>query len=472
MASEKFDLIVIGAGPGGYIAAIRAAQLGLNVACIDKRASFGGTCLNIGCIPSKALLQSSELYHSASKNFAKHGIKVESVGLDLDAMMKRKDAVVRQLTNGIAGLFKKHKITGITGEARFQKSEGGVHKVVVKVADQDQVFEAPKVIIATGSVPASLKGIDFNGETIVSSTEALSLKKVPKDFIVIGGGYIGLEMGSVWKRLGANVTVIEYAERIVPAMDQQIGKELQKSLVKLGFDFKLSTECVSAKTSKDGVELEIRDRASNQTSKLKADVVLVCAGRKAFTGGLNLEAVGLKADERGQVVINDHFETSVKGIYAIGDVVRGPMLAHKAEDEGVACAEILVGQAGHVAYDKIPAVVYTWPEVASVGLTEEDAKAKHITYKVGTFPFIANARAKAMEETDGLVKIIADAKTDKVLGAHIIGANAGDLIAEVVAVMEFGGSAEDIARTCHAHPTLGEAVKEAALAVDKRTLSL
>ncbi len=471
MGAENFDLIVIGAGPGGYIAAIRAAQLGLKVACVDKRAALGGTCLNVGCIPSKALLESTELFHTAQKNFTKHGIVAESVRVDLEAMMKRKDAVVRQLTGGIAGLFKKNKIAAFTGEARFDKSEGGLHKVLVKVADADQVLLAPKVIIATGSVPSTLKGIDFDGEKIVSSTEALALKQIPKNFVVIGGGYIGLEMGSVWKRLGSNVTVVEYADRIVPAMDQQIGKELHKSLVKLGFDFRLSTECLSAKTSKDGVELEVRDRTSNQSSKINADVVLVCAGRRAFTGGLNLEAISLKTDERGQIAINEHFESSVKGVYAIGDVVRGPMLAHKAEDEGVAVAEIISGQAGHVAYDKIPAVVYTWPEVASVGLTEEECKDKHLTYKVGTFPFMANARAKAMDETDGLVKIIADAKTDRILGAHIIGPRAGELIGEIVSVMEFGGSSEDIARTCHAHPTLSEAVKEAALAVDKRTLN-
>jgi dihydrolipoamide dehydrogenase len=471
MGAENFDLIVIGAGPGGYIAAIRAAQLGLKVACIDKRAALGGTCLNVGCIPSKALLESTELFHTAQKNFSKHGILAESVRVDLDAMMKRKDAVVRQLTGGIAGLFKKNKITAFTGEARFDKSEGGLHKVLVKVADTDQVLVAPKVIIATGSVPSTLKGIDFDGEKIVSSTEALSLKQIPKNFVVIGGGYIGLEMGSVWKRLGSNVTVVEYADRIVPAMDQQIGKELHKSLVKLGFEFRLSTECLSAKSSKDGVELEVRDRSTNQSSKIKADVVLVCAGRRAFTGGLNLDAIGLKPDERGQIAINDHFESAVKGVYAIGDVVRGPMLAHKAEDEGVAVAEIIVGQAGHVAYDKIPAVVYTWPEVATVGLTEEECKDKHLTYKVGTFPFMANARAKAMDETEGLVKILADAKTDRILGAHIIGPRAGELIGEIVSVMEFGGSSEDIARTCHAHPTLSEAVKEAALAVDKRTLN-
>jgi dihydrolipoamide dehydrogenase len=471
MGAENFDLIVIGAGPGGYIAAIRAAQLGLKVACVDKRAALGGTCLNVGCIPSKALLESTELFRTAQKNFTKHGIVAESVRVDLEAMMKRKDAVVRQLTGGIAGLFKKNKITAFTGEARFDKSEGGLHKVLVKVADADQVLLAPKVIIATGSVPSTLKGIDFDGEKIVSSTEALALKQIPKNFVVIGGGYIGLEMGSVWRRLGSNVTVVEYADRIVPAMDQQIGKELHKSLVKLGFDFRLSTECLSAKTSKDGVELEVRDRTSNQTSKINADVVLVCAGRRAFTGGLNLEAISLKTDERGQIAINEHFESSVKGVFAIGDVVRGPMLAHKAEDEGVAVAEIISGQAGHVAYDKIPAVVYTWPEVASVGLTEEECKDKHLTYKVGTFPFMANARAKAMDETDGLVKIIADAKTDRILGAHIIGPRAGELIGEIVSVMEFGGSSEDIARTCHAHPTLSEAVKEAALAVDKRTLN-
>jgi dihydrolipoamide dehydrogenase len=473
MSAQNFDLIVIGGGPGGYIAAIRASQLGQKVAVVEKRSTLGGTCLNVGCIPSKALLESTEHFHSAQKNFTKHGIIIEGgVRLDLEAMMKRKDAVVRQLTTGIAGLFKKHKITGFTGEGRFDKSEGGQHKVVVKVADQDQVLLAPKVIIATGSVPASLRGIDFDGEKIVSSTEALSLKQVPKDFVVIGGGVIGLELGSVWARLGSKVTVVEYSDRIVPGVDAQIGKELHKSLVKLGFEFKLSTECLSAKASKDGVELEVRDRASNATSKIKGDVVLVSTGRRAFTGGLNLEAIGLKTDERGMITINDHFETAVKGVYAIGDVVRGAMLAHKAEEEGVAVAEIMAGQAGHVSYDKIPAVVYTHPEVASVGLTEEEAKQKHLTFKVGTFPFMANARAKAIDDTDGLVKIISDAKTDKILGAHIIGPSAGELIAEIVAVMEFGGSSEDIARTCHAHPTLAEAVKEAALAVDKRTLNM
>jgi dihydrolipoamide dehydrogenase len=470
MSSENFDLVIIGAGPGGYVAAIRAAQLGMNVACIDKRGTLGGTCLNIGCIPSKALLESSEHYHNAQKNWAKHGILAESIKLDLSTLMKRKEAVVRQLTNGIGGLFKKNKITSFVGEARFERSEGEKHKVIVKTADGEKTLTAPKVVIATGSVPSSLKGLDFDGEKIISSTEALSLKEIPKKFVVVGGGYIGLEMGSVWARLGSQVTVVEYADKIVPAIDHQIGKELQKFLSKQGLDFKLSTECLNAKTSSKGVSLELKDRNSGETAMLEADVVLVCAGRRAFTGGLGLEKVSLTTDNRGCLEINDHFETAVKGIYAIGDVVRGPMLAHKAEEEGVALAEILAGQVGHVAYDKIPSVIYTHPEVASVGITEEEAKEKDILYKVGTFPFLANARAKAMDETEGLVKVIADAHTDKVLGVHIIGPRAGELIGEAVIVMEFSGSAEDIARTCHAHPTLSEAVKEAAMAVDKRAL--
>jgi dihydrolipoamide dehydrogenase len=472
MSAQCFDLIVIGAGPGGYIASIRAAQLGLKVACVEKRETLGGTCLNVGCIPSKALLESSEIYHNSQKSWAKHGVVASGVKLDLDAMMKRKDGIVRQLTTGIAGLFKKNKVTSFFGEASFEKSEAGSFTVNVKGASGSQQLQAPKVIIATGSVPASLKGIDFDGERIVSSTEALSLKEVPKEFVVIGGGYIGLEMGSVWARLGSHVTVIEYADRIVPAMDLQIGKELHKALSKLGIEFKLSTECLSAKASQSGVELEVKNRVNGETQKFKADVVLVCAGRKAFTGSLGLDKIGLETDARGLIDINDHFETKIKGIYAIGDVVRGPMLAHKAEEEGVAVAELIAGQAGHVNYGIIPAVIYTHPEVASVGLTEEEAKAKGLNYKVGTFPFMANARAKAMDDTEGLVKIIADAQSDKILGAHIIGPCAGELIGEVAAVMEFGGSSEDIARTCHAHPTLSEAVKEAALAVEKRTLNL
>lgn len=472
MSSENFDLVVIGAGPGGYIASIRAAQLGMKVACIEKRSTLGGVCLNVGCIPSKALLESSEIYLNSQKNWAKHGVVASGVKLDLEAMMKRKDGVVRQLTTGIAGLFKKNKITPFTGEASFEKAAGGSFTVNIKGEGAAKQITAAKVIIATGSVPSSLKGLDFDGQRVVSSTEALSLKEVPKEFVVVGGGYIGLEMGSVWARLGSHVTVVEYAERIVPAMDHQLGKELQKALGKIGIEFKLSTECLGAKATKNGVELELKNRNNGETNKIKADVVLVCAGRKAFTGGLGLDKIGLETDARGLIDINDHFETKVKGVYAIGDVVRGPMLAHKAEEEGVAVAEIIAGQAGHVNYAVIPAVVYTHPEVATVGITEEEAKAKGLNYKVGTFPFIANARAKAMDDTDGLVKIIADAQTDRILGAHIMGPRAGELIAEVVSVMEFGGSSEDIARTCHAHPTLSEAVKEAALAVDKRTLNM
>lgn len=470
-AENSFDLIVIGAGPGGYIASIRAAQLGLKVACVEKRSTLGGTCLNVGCIPSKALLESSEIYLNSQKNWAKHGVIASGVKLDLEAMMKRKDSVVRQLTTGIGGLFKKNKITSFFGEASFEKSTAGSFIVKVKSSDGTVELKSTKVIIATGSVPTPLKGLEFDGQKIISSTEALTITSIPKEFVVIGGGYIGLEMGSVWARLGSHVTVVEYSERIVPAMDIQIAKELQKSLVKIGIEFKLSTECLGAKVSKSGVELELKNRLNNETNKINADVVLVCAGRKAFTSGLKLENINLTTDSRGLIEINDHFETAIKGVYAIGDVVRGPMLAHKAEEEGVAVAEILAGQAGHVNYQIIPAVVYTHPEVATVGLTEEEANAKGLKIKIGTFPFLANARAKAMDDTDGLVKIIADAATDKVLGAHIIGPRAGELIGEVVSVMEFGGSSEDIARTCHAHPTLSEAVKEAALAVDKRTLN-
>jgi dihydrolipoamide dehydrogenase len=469
MSSETFDLIVIGAGPGGYIAAIRAAQLGMKVACVEKSPTLGGTCLNIGCIPSKALLDSSEHYHFAKEKLAKHGVTVGEVKLDMATMLKRKDAVVRQLTTGIAGLFKKHKITHLQGAASLNGKEAAGFRVDVQGAGS---FVAKKIIIATGSIPAPLKGLEFDGKNIVSSTEALSFANPPKHLLVVGGGVIGLELGSVWKRLGSQVTVIEYADRLCPTIDASLSQELLKLLTRQGMEFKLKTQCLSSKSAGDQVSLRVKNRESGEEHEIVGDKVLVSTGRIPFTDKLGLESLGIQKNERGRIKVDPHLQTNVPGIYAIGDVIEGPMLAHKAEEEGVAVAELLAGQAGHVNYEAIPSVIYTHPEVASVGMTEDEAKAKGLQIRTGQFPFLANARAKAMDETDGFVKIIADAKTDRVLGVHIISARAGDLIAEAVSVMEFGGSAEDIARTCHAHPTLSEVVKEAALAVDKRPLNI
>lgn len=459
----SFDLVVIGTGPGGYVAAIRAAQLGLSVAVVEKRASHGGTCLNVGCIPSKALLHASEMFHEAGHVFAKLGIKVPAPELDLTAMMGHKDATIKGNVQGIDFLFKKNKITVHRGTGRIL-APGKVE--VTAEGGETSVVEAKSILIATGSDVATLPGIAIDEKTVVSSTGALTLDKVPGHLVVIGAGVIGLELGSVWQRLGAKVTVIEYLDRILPGMDGEVVKAFQKLLERQGFEFKLGRKVTGVK---DGV-VSFEPAAGGEAETLTADVVLVAVGRKPYTDGLGLDEIGVKRDNRGRVEIDGHYRTSVEHIYAIGDVVAGPMLAHKAEEEGVAFAELLAGKAGHVNYDVIPGVVYTSPEVASVGKTEEDLKAAGVPYKVGKFSFLANGRAKSVLKTDGFVKVLAHAETDRVLGVHIIGAGAGEAIAEASVLMEFSGSAEDLARTCHAHPTLSEALKEAALAVDKRAI--
>lgn len=462
--NTQFDLIVIGAGPGGYVAAIRAAQLGLKVACVEKRGALGGTCLNVGCIPSKALLDSSERFEDAKTHFADHGI-VAKVALDLKTMMARKDKAVVDLTKGIEGLFRKNKVTYVKGSGAI-KSPGEV------MVDGKQIIATKNILIATGSDVMPLPGVPFDEKKIVSSTGALVLNAVPEHLVVVGGGVIGLELGSVWRRLGSKVTVVEFLERIGGPMDAEVAKQFQRILEKQGMVFKLGTKVTGADTKGKGVTLTLEPNKGPSKETLAADVVLVSIGRKPYTEGLGLDKVGIKLDERGRVPVNDHYETSVKGIYAIGDVIVGPMLAHKAEDEGMAVAEIMAGQKGHVYYDAIPSVVYTWPEIASVGKTEEELRAAGVEFKAGKFPFMANSRGRTVGQTEGFVKILADAKTDRVLGVHIIGAHAGTLIAEAVLAMEFGASAEDIARTCHAHPTLNEAVKEAALAVDGRPIHI
>src|SRR5713226_4911292 len=463
---DRYDVIVIGGGPGGYVAAIRAAQLGLKTACVESRGSLGGTCLNIGCIPSKALLQSSEKFAEAGHALAEHGVKIGDVSLDLPAMMGRKDNVVTTLTRGVEFLFRKNKIDWLKGKARI----AGPGRIVVTGADGAvQEVEATSIIIATGSESMPLPGIDVDERRIVSSTGALSLDRVPGRLTVIGGGYIGLELGSVWARLGAKVTVVEVLDHIVPNMDRELGTALRRVLTRAGLDFKLGTKVVGLQEGPDGLDLEL-EGAERQT--LAADVVLVSIGRRPNTEGLGLEGVGVARDEHGRVVVDDGFATNIPGIYAIGDVICGPMLAHKAEEEGISLAERLAGQRSHVDYDAIPAVIYTWPEVASVGKTEEELKAATIPYRAGKFPFTANPRARTNGYTEGFVKILAESETDRVLGIHIIGPDAGTLIAEAALAKEFGASAEDIARTCHAHPTLSEAVKEAALAVDGRAIHI
>ena len=461
-----YDLIVIGAGPGGYVCAIRAAQLGMKVAVVEKRKTLGGTCLNIGCIPSKALLYASEMFDEAGHGLAPLGVVVGAPKLDLAAMMKHKDDTVAANVNGVAFLFKKNKIDSVTGEGRIA-AQG---KVVVRGEDGDKrTLEAKAVVIATGSDVARLPGVEIDEKAVVSSTGALSLAKVPRKLIVVGAGVIGLELGSVWRRLGAEVTVVEFLDRILPGMDSEVGKQFHRTLEKQGFVFHLAHKLSKVERAGAGVKAAVEPVAGGEAKILDADVVLVAIGRRPYTESLGLEALGV-ATERGMIVVDAHFATNVPGLYAIGDVIRGPMLAHKAEDEGVAVAEILAGQAGHVNYDAIPNVVYTSPEIASVGKSEDDLKAAGAAYKVGRFPFTANGRARAMRHTDGFVKILADAATDRVLGVHIVGFGAGELIAEATVLMEFAGSAEDLARTCHAHPTLSEAVKEAAMAVDKRAI--
>ena len=462
-----YDLIVIGAGPGGYVAAIRAAQLGMNVACVEKEVSLGGTCLNIGCIPSKALLNSSEKYIEFTKHAEEHGIKSEKINLDLSKLMLRKDKIVKKLTSGVGFLFKKNKITHLKGNVSF------VDKSNIKIKSSKEItISAKNFIIATGSSTIDIPSIPIDEKNIVSSTGALSLSSVPKTMLVVGGGYIGLEMGSVWSRLGSKVIVIEALDRIVPNMDGEIASQFMKSLQKQGLEFKLLHKLISAKSNKNEVEVEIQSLNNNKKSKETFNIVLMSVGRKPNTEGLGLEKIGVKLNDQKSIKIDKQYKTNVEGIYAIGDVAPGPMLAHKAEEEGVACVEIINGQKSHINYDTIPAIVYTNPEVASVGKTEEQLKELKIEYKVGKFPFMANGRALTTSASEGFVKILADKKTDSILGAHIIGHDAGQLIAEVVTTMEFGGSAEDIARICHAHPTTSEAVKEAAMNVDGRAIHI
>ena len=464
----SYDLIVIGTGPGGYVCAIRAAQLGLKVAVVEKRKTHGGTCLNVGCIPSKAMLHASELFHEAGHGFAALGIDVPAPKLNLPAMMKHKQETIDANVQGVGFLLKKNKVEAFHGLGTILAAG----KVQVKAEDgSTQVLETKNIVIATGSESANLPNVTVDEKQIVTSTGALELSQVPGKLVVIGAGVIGLEMGSVWGRLGAKVEVIEYLDRILPGMDGEVAKQTQRILEKQGFKFHLGKKVTGAKAGKDGVTLSVEPAAGGAAEEMKADVVLVAIGRRPNTDGLGLEAVGV-AMERGRVTIGHHFETNVPGIYAIGDVVRGPMLAHKAEDEGVAVGEILAGKAGHVNYDVIPGVVYTFPEVASVGKTEEELKAANVAYNVGKFPFTANGRARANRATDGFVKVLADKATDRVLGVHIIGAGAGEMIHEAAVLMEFGGSSEDLARTCHAHPTMSEAVKEAAMAVEKRQIHM
>jgi dihydrolipoamide dehydrogenase len=464
-----YDLIVIGTGPGGYVCAIRAAQLGLKVAVVEKRATYGGTCLNIGCIPSKALLHASELFDEAGHGFAGMGIEVPPPKLDLAKMLAFKDQGVKGNVDGVAFLLKKNKVDTFHGTGIVL----GAGKVGVTLANGDkQRLETKSIVIATGSDVAKLPGVTIDEVSIVSSTGALSLPKVPKRMLVVGAGVIGLELGSVWRRLGSEVMVVEFLDRILPGMDADVAKTVQRILMKQGMSFQLASKVTGVAKTSSGQKITIEPAAGGAATTVEADIVLVAIGRVPYTEGLGLETAGVQLDNRKRVVVDAHFQTNVPGIYAIGDVIAGPMLAHKAEDEGMAVAEMLGGQAGHVNYDVIPNVIYTFPEVASVGKSEEDLKAAGIAYNVGKFPFTANGRAKVNKTTDGFVKILADAKTDRVLGVHIIGAAASEMIAEAAVVMEFGGSAEDLARTCHAHPTLTEAVKEAALAVDKRAIHM
>ena len=463
---DNFDLIVIGGGPGGYVCAIRAAQLGLKTACVESRGTLGGTCLNVGCIPSKSLLNLSENFHKAKKDFNKQGIEIEGIKLNIEKMMSNKNKSVQVLTKGVEFLFKKNKVTYIKGKGvLFSKND-----IVVYENNKRTNYKAKNIVIATGSAVVSLPGIEIDEKNIISSTGALSLNEVPNKLAVIGGGYIGLEMGSVWSRLGSEVTVIEYLDHITPGMDREISDEFKKILTKQGIKFKMGSKVNSVKTNGTGILINFTDVKTSKAESLEFDKVLVSVGRKPYTEGLNLTKVGIKKDSKGRIEVNSKLQTSIKNIYAIGDVIKGPMLAHKAEEEGIAVAEILAGQAGHVNYDVIPGVIYTSPEVATVGKTEEQLKEEKKSYKVGKFPFLANSRAKVNNETEGFVKILADSETDKVLGVHIIGPHCGDMIAEMALAMEFGASSEDIARTCHAHPTHTEAIKEAALAVDKRPI--
>ena len=463
MSTKRYDLVVIGGCPGGYVCAIKAAQLGLSVACVEMRKTLGGTCLNVGCIPSKALLHSSQKFEEAEHHLSDHGVEVSKVKLNLKKLLSRKNKVVEELTQGIAFLFKKNKIDYIEGKAEF------ISATEIKV-DGKAVYQSKNFVIATGSDVVNLPGIEIDEKQIVSSTGALDISKVPDHLVVVGGGYIGLELGTVWRRLGSKVTVVEFADRIVPAMDLEVGQALHKELKKQGVEFKLSTKVTDVKKSKSGLTVSVEPAAGGGAETLKCDVLLSCAGRKPYTEGLGLEAVGIDLDERGRVPVNGAFQTSVPTIFAIGDVIDGPMLAHKAEEEGVAVAELLTGQHPHVNYNAIPGVVYTHPEVATVGKTEEELKTAGVDYKVGKFPFAANSRAKATGETTGFVKILADKASDEVLGVHIMHNEAGTMIAECVLALEYRASSEDIARTCHAHPTVNEAVKEAALAAYSKAI--
>ncbi len=464
--ADRYDLVVIGAGPGGYVAAIRAAQLGMRVACVEKDGALGGTCLNVGCIPSKALLDSSELFHQARHGLGAHGVNVSGVELDLGAMMTRKDRVVRGLTQGVASLFKKNKVVWVQGAARL----AAPGRVAVRGAQGEQTLEAARVLIASGSEPAPLRTLPFDGERIVSSTEALSLSRVPARMLVVGAGAVGLELGSVWSRLGAEVTVVEIVDRILPGMDGGMAGQLQRALERQGLSFRLATEARGAVRAGNGVRVTVASK--DGSADVEADVVLVAIGRRPYMNGLGVRELGVKVDERGRIVVNDRFETSVAGVFAIGDVIAGPMLAHKASEEGVIAVECMAGQPAHVNYDAIPNIVYTWPELASVGLSEEEAAARGVAVAVGTFPFVANGRARCLNETDGGVKVLAGVRTDRIVGLHILGPRASDLIAEAALAMEFDASAEDVARSIHGHPTLPEAIKEAALAVSKRAIHI
>jgi dihydrolipoamide dehydrogenase len=466
--ADQFDVVIIGGGPGGYNCAIRAGQLGLKAACIDKRGVFGGTCLNVGCIPSKALLHASELYAHANEHFEKMGIKTKSLSVDLKAMMAHKEKSVSDLTKGVEFLFKKNKVEGIVGEASITAPG----KVSVKTKSGRREIEAKNIVIATGSEVSPLKGVEIDEKNVVSSTGALALTEVPKRLLIIGAGVIGLELGSVWGRLGADVQVVEFLDRICPGLDFEVAKNFQRILTRQGFSFKLSSKVTGVKKKGGALEVSVEPAEGGKAETLQADVILLAIGRKPYTQGLGLDAVGVQLDSRGRVVTDDHYATNVKGIYAVGDVREGLMLAHKAEDEAVAVAEIIAGRAGHVNYDAIPSVIYTYPEVASVGKTEEELKAAGVEYKSGKFPFTANARAKSNLTTEGFVKVLADAKTDKVLGVHMIGPDVGNMIGEAVLGMEFSAAAEDIARTCHAHPTLSEALRQAAMGVDGWTMQM
>ncbi|CAM2009870.1 dihydrolipoyl dehydrogenase [Acanthopleuribacter pedis] len=464
--SQEFDFVVIGSGPGGYVCAIRAAQLGLRTAIIERYGRLGGTCLNVGCIPSKALLQSSEHYHQAKHKFAKHGIDLAEVKLNLAQMMARKDEVVENLTSGIAGLMKKNKITHFEGHGSFVSAK----EIAVKNGEETQTITGKTIVIATGSKPVELPFLPHDKKDIVSSTEALAFDAVPKHLVVVGGGVIGLEMGSVWLRLGAKVTVVEFMDRVLPPMDKDISKEMRKVLKKQGMAFNLSTGVTGVERAEDGTLIVKAKDKKDREVVLEADKVLVAVGRRPYTQGLGLENIGIETDKRGFIPVDDHLRTSVEGVYAIGDVIGGLMLAHKAEEEGVAVAEMAAGKPGHVNYNLVPNVVYTWPEVASVGKTEDELKEAGVAYNAGKFFFRANSRARCVDESDGFIKFLADKETDRLLGAHMVGPSVSELIQEAAVVMEFMGSSEDLARTCHGHPTLSETVKEAALAVDGRQI--